>query len=456
MTLRVAVVGGGLAGLAAALECADAGADVTLYEARPRLGGATFSVQRKGLWLDNGQHVFLRCCTAYIDFLRRLGVERLVTLQPRLRIPVLREGAAPVMLRRDALPAPLHLARTLLGYGLLRPRQRLNVIRAATTLRRLRLGDPALDGQSFGDWLQGHGQDAAAVSYLWDLIALPTLNLPAAEASLAMAVKVFRTGLLDSSSACDIGMSAVPLQRLHGEAAAIALASAGARVALGAPVRSIRPVGDELRLQLDDAVAEADAVVSAVPHHALGRIAPGAADQEALDTLGWSPIVNLHVHYDRTVLHEPFAAAVDSPLQWLFDRTRSSGTADGQLVTVSLSAAEDELGAPLAALEERYLPALARLLPDAGRANVLDFAATREPRATFRAAPGTQPARPGPRTRVRGLYLAGAWTDTGWPATMEGAVRSGATAARALLADRQALRDAADRRVPSGAGAGSR
>ncbi|MGZ4399734.1 MAG: FAD-dependent oxidoreductase, partial [Gaiellaceae bacterium] len=151
MTLRVAVVGGGLAGLAAALECADAGADVTLYEARPRLGGATFSVQRKGLWLDNGQHVFLRCCTAYIDFLRRLGVERLVTLQPRLRIPVLREGAAPVMLRRDALPAPLHLARTLLGYGLLRPRQRLNVVRAATMLRRLKLGDPALDRQSFGD-----------------------------------------------------------------------------------------------------------------------------------------------------------------------------------------------------------------------------------------------------------------------------------------------------------------
>jgi squalene-associated FAD-dependent desaturase len=454
---RVAVVGGGLAGLAAALECADAGAEVMLFEARPRLGGATFSVKRDGRWIDNGQHVFLRCCTSYRSFLRRLGVEELAPLQPRLRIPVLRPGKAAALLGRNGLPAPLHLAPSLLRYPLLRPAERLGAVRAAAALRRLRPGDPSLDGESFAAWLSRHGQGAAAVSYLWDLIALPTLNLPAAEASLAMAVKVFRTGLLDRSDACDIGIPSVPLQRLHGEAAATALAAAGVRVALSSPVRSLRRAGSALRLQLAESSAEFDAAIVAVPHHALGRIAPEAADREALDALGWSPIVNLHVHYERRVLREPFAAVVDSPLQWLFDRTVSSGAKQGQLVAVSLSAAEAELGAPLAALRKRFLPELARLLPDAAGARVLDFTATREPRATFRATPGTQRLRPGPRTRVRGLYLAGAWTDTGWPATMEGAVRSGVTAARALLADgRSAAARADEQPIASASGASAR
>jgi squalene-associated FAD-dependent desaturase len=456
--LRVAVVGGGLSGLAAALECADAGAEVTLYEARSRLGGATFSVQRDGRWIDNGQHVFLRCCTSYLAFLRRLGVDDLVALQPRLRIPVLRPGKPAALLSRNALPAPLHLAPALARYRLLRPSERLRAMRAAAGLRRLRPADPRLDGQSFGDWLSAHGQTAAATDYLWNLIALPTLNLPASEASLAMAVKVFRTGLLDSSDACDIGMPEVPLQRLHGEAAAIALAAAGARVSLATPVRSVRRGGDGLRLQLEgsSAEADADAAIVAVPHHALARIAPEAADQEALDALGSSPIVNLHVHYDRPVLQEPLAAAVDSPVQWLFDRTRSSGTAAGQLVAVSLSAADQELAESVATLRERYLPELARLLPDAAGAVVLDFTATREPRATFRAAPGAQRLRPGPRTRVRGLYLAGAWTDTGWPATMEGAVRSGVTAAKAVLADHRALPEAGRRPLTAASGGAGR
>src|SRR5207237_224771 len=141
---------------------------------------------------------------------------------------------------------------------------------------------------------------------------------------------------------------------------------------------------------------------------------------------GSSRIVNLHVHFDLRVLDEPFAAAeASSPLQWVFDRTDASEVDHGQLVSVSLSGARADIAEPLATLRERYLPALQRLLPAARKAEVLDFTATREPRATFRATPGTARLRPGPRTIVPGLYLAGAWTDTGWPATMESAVRSG-------------------------------
>jgi uncharacterized protein with NAD-binding domain and iron-sulfur cluster len=165
---------------------------------------------------------------------------------------------------------------------------------------------------------------------------------------------------------------------------------------------------------------------------------PAGALARPAAELGSSPIVNLHVAYDRRVCELPFVAAVRSPVQFVFDRTESSGLERGQLLAISLSAAADDMDRRPQELRERYLPALQRLLPAARRADVLDFTATREPRATFRAAPGRRRLRPGPRTSVAGVYVAGAWTDTGWPATMEGAVRSGLQAARAVLEDARA------------------
>jgi len=432
MTARIAVVGGGLAGIAAALECADSGASVTLYESRPRLGGATFSVERDGRWLDNGQHIALRCCTDYLTFLDRLGVAELAPVQPRLRMPVLREGRRPAFIARNAMPAPLHLGNSLLRYAPLTMRERLSAVRAALALRRLDPDDPRLDEQTFGEWLRAHGQSSAAIEALWNLIALPTLNLHADHASLAAAVKVFRTGLLDANDAADIAVSTVPLQRLHGDAAAAALADRDARVLTGTPVVGVR-AGE---VELDRGTETADAVVVAVPNQSVAKLLPpGTVDAEAMEALGSSPIVNLHVHYDRRVLDEPFAAGVGTPVQFVFDRTASSGVARGQLVAVSLSGADAEIGEPVATLRERYLPALERLLPLARGATVLDFTVTREPRATFRVAPGSRRLRPGTRTAVPGVYLAGAWTDTGWPATMESAVRSGLLAAHAALDD---------------------
>ncbi len=155
------------------------------------------------------------------------------------------------------------------------------------------------------------------------------------------------------------------------------------------------------------------------------------------------------MHYDRRVLAEPLAAALDSPLQWLFDRTEAAGADRGQLVAVSLSHAVEEIGASVADLRARYLPAIERLLPGARGAAVLDFAVTHEPRATFRIAPGTRRLRPGARTAVPGLFLAGAWTDTGWPPTMEGAVRSGLAAAAAALAEPGSLRGAQPAPAPA-------
>ena len=396
---RIAVIGGGLAGLAAAIECADGGASVTLYESRSRLGGATFSFERNGLELDNGQHVALRCCTAYLGFLRRIEVEHLLPLQRRLHVPILREGKSPALIARNGLPTPLHLAKTMLLYAPLTIRERLAAALAATQLKRLDPEDPKLDEQTFAEWLRAHRQSENAIATLWNLIALPTLNLPADQASLSAAVKVFRTGLLDSAEACDIGVPAVPFRQLHAEPAADALERAGGRIVMSTHIRSVTA---ERQLVFDGGSDEADAVILAVPHELAPELAPpGALDRAALEALGSSPIVNLHIHYDRKVLDDPVAAAIGSPVQWIFDRTSASGAREGQLVAVSLSNAVDEIGASVAELRARYLPALERLLPAARGAKVIDFAVTHEPRATFRAAPGARSSGPAPTRPFR-------------------------------------------------------
>src|SRR5262245_7361044 len=272
---RVAVVGGGLAGIAAALRCADAGARVALVEARPRLGGATWSTQHAGLAVDNGQHVFLRCCTAYRGLLERLGVSDLAPIQRRLAIPVLAPGAPAPWIRASALPAPAHLAGSLLRFHHLSLRERLRAARSARALGCVDAADPATDAQDLGAWLAARGESPAAVDAFWDLLVRPTVNAPAREASLALAAFVFQEGLLGRAGAGDVGVSAVTLDRLHAEPAAAALAKAGVEVRLRAPVDAVEaPVGAAPALRLGGARIEADALIVATEHEPAARILP--------------------------------------------------------------------------------------------------------------------------------------------------------------------------------------
>jgi squalene-associated FAD-dependent desaturase len=470
---RVVVIGGGLAGITAALDCAEEGAEVTLVEVRRRLGGAAYSFHREGLEMDNGQHVFLRGCLAYRALLARLGSSDLVEIQPRLEIPVLKPGSPRFLLRRSGLPAPLQLAGALARYPHLRPLQRLGAARAALGLMRLerpgakddrlRLAPgaaeearPRLDQSTLGEWLARHGQGPEAVAALWDLIALPTLNLPAAEASLELGAFVFRAGLLTEADAGDIGFHRGTLSQIIAEPAARALARAGVEVRLGWRAERLQAgsgafavttgrygaaQGAEDEEQAGESAAEqdalrADAVVVALPHARAAALLEDLLGEQArrVRGIGVSPIVNLHVVYDREVTSDTFAAGVGTPVQYLFDRTRAAGAPAGsQYLAVSLSGAEREMGMSVEALRERYLPALAELLPRAREAQVQTFLVTREHAATFRAAPGVGALRPPARSAVPGLALAGAWTATGWPATLEGAVLSGHSAADAAL-----------------------
>jgi squalene-associated FAD-dependent desaturase len=484
----VAVVGGGLAGITAAIALAETGARVTLLESRPRLGGATCSFSRGGLTVDNGQHVFLRCCTAYRGLLARLGMTGSVTLQDRFDVTVLRPGGR-ARLRRTALPGPLHMGRALAGYQHLSYAERLRVVPAALAMTRLDPASPGLDGQRFGDWLAAHGQGEHARRALWDLFTVSALNVAGDDANLALAATVVKTALLSGRDAADIGIPAVPLGDLHGQAAASLLGRLRARVRLSAKAAAVEalPSGGFLvrlasrgtaRGNGDGEVIQADGVVLAVPPETAAYLLPQTAADPGLagprpagprprdegtgpEAIGgfqggrppgpaqWlqiatSPIVNVHVVYDRRVTRLPFAAAVDSPVQWVFDRTGPSGLHEGQYLAISLSAAEAYADVPAARLREQFLPALAELFPAAAQARVVDCFVSRERRATMRQVPGVGRLRPAAATDTAGLVLAGAWTDTGWPDTMEGAVRSGLNAVRELrrsmgVAPRRAL-----------------
>jgi len=452
------VIGGGLAGITAAIALREVGAEVTLLEARPRLGGATCSFSRGGLMVDNGQHVFLRCCVAYRGLLARLGMTGSVALQDRFDVTVLAPGGRRAQLRRTALPGPLHMGQALAGYGFLSPAQRLRAARAALAMAALNPASADLDRQRLGDWLAAHGQDEQTRRLLWDLFTVSALNVGGDDANLALAATVVKTALLGARDAADIGVPAVPLGDLHGRVAGELLAQMGAQVRLGAKAAAVEAQpggpggaggpGARLRVRLagrrggggppGDAglVLEADGVVLAVPPTVAARLAPAAAGNgpgpAQWRELTTSPIVNVHMIYDRRVTRLPFAAAVGSPVQWVFDRTGPSGLRSGQYLAVSLSAADAYVDVPASALREQFVPAMADLFPAAREARVTDFFVTRERQATLRQVPGCERLRPGAATALPGLVLAGAWTDTGWPDTMEGAVRSGLNAVRAL------------------------
>jgi squalene-associated FAD-dependent desaturase len=331
----------------------------------------------------------------------------------------------------------LHLAGALTRYRFLGVRERASVALALQALREVDPTDPTTDQRSFGDWLAEHRQGDVVVEAIWELIARPTLNLRAQDASLAQAAFVFQEALLRDNAAGDVGYARVPLGEIHDVTARRALAQAGVEVRLRCAAAAIIPADEGLQVALHaQPTISADGVIVAVPPDRAAQLLPPGArvPTASLARLGTSPIVNLHMVFDRRVLDVPFAAAVRTPVQWIFDRTQASGLRAGQYLAVSQSAADAELEMTIDDLRARFLPALAELLPAARDATVKTFFVTREHAATFRAGPGVRALRPAARTAIPGLVLAGAWTDTGWPATMEGAVRSGRAAAREALA----------------------
>ncbi len=421
---RVAVVGAGLAGLSATVALARSGAHVEVFERSRLLGGKATSFVVDGVEVDNGQHVTLGCCTAFAAFVRGLGMERTLHMQSRFDVTVLRRGAPPARLVAAPLPAPLHLASSFLGYGPLRWRDKAHVARALLAAR----GEPRHD-ESMAAWLARHGQRAATRSAFWDPFLVPALNASLEDVAAADGLFVIRTAFLGRHDAARIGYTTVPLARIAEAAAARATA-----VHVRSPVSDVDVSGGSaVSLRTDAGTrTDFDAYVLAVPPHRLASLLrdPRRAGIHGLDGFRTRPIVDVHLWYslpggERVLGTAGFAALLDSPVQWVFEK------APGYLCC-SLSAAGEQVARPERELIRTCHEELAAVLPSVRELTPARGAATRDPDATFLPAPGLR--RPGAATALRNVVLAGAWTDTGWPATMESAVRSGILAARLLRA----------------------
>ena len=400
--MNVAVVGGGLAGLAAALELADQGHAVTLYEARPTLGGAVQTLpEREGDPSpppDNGQHIALGCFTEYLRFLDRIGEGRSYR-RLALELPVIADDGRAATIGRSPV--------SFLRYRNLPLRDRLRVARA---IRRL----PArgLPTQTFGALLRELGCSDGSIDSFWDVFVRPALNLRTDEVSAEWGVFTVRTSLLASREASDVILPTRPLGLMHGDAAGRALEAAGAAVRTGERVVS-----------LDD--LDADAIVVATPpDEAAGLLG------EPYPALEHSPIVSVHLLFDRRLLAHSLAALLSSDAHWIFDRGALTGHDPGEgrqyLTVVSSGVPElmEKRGRELVDL------IAGQLVERLGPAELIWSRVSREPEATLALRPGV--VRPSADTGRPNVVRAGAWVETGWPATMEGAVRSGVAAAGAL------------------------
>jgi len=432
---KVIVLGAGYAGLACAAELVHRGHEVTLLESRALLGGRAHSFvdPKTGLVLDNGQHILMGCYRETLALLRQLGVTGRLLTPPRLHVPY-RSGRGSSSLTAFA-PAPLHLFSALLHFGELSAADKFAATRLAL---RLRMGQGPGPHETVGAWLGRWKQTANIIRALWEPLCLAALNEPVATGSAALFATVIRRTFLAGAADSTIYLSRVGLSDLFGGEIETLLEMCGSRTELQATVKALRFEGDQVSaIELaDGTVLEPEAVVSALPWHGLrGLLPPDSKLAAACRELGDAPIVSLHLWLDRVVLEEPFLGFIDSPVHWVFCRDLIQGRTPGHpghVVTAVISGARDvlELGAP--ELEELTLRELRRFLPAAREAKVLHRMVYKARSATFAATPAAEALRPGAATPWTNLWLAGDWTDTGLPATIEGAIASGNRAARAV------------------------
>ncbi len=442
MSPTVAIAGGGLAGLAAACELADAGYTVTLIEKRPFLGGRSYSYTDKatGLTVDNGQHVFLGCCTEYIAFLERLGVRDAVQLQKRFRVRVIDKIWGESVLSAANLPPPAHLLPSLLKFKSLSPGEKAM---AGWALSQMQMTDrarhPELDDITFEEWLLARKQSPQAIRALWNLIVLPTLNGDTSRVSADLALMVFQEGFLRSRNGANVGWAKVGLSKLLPEAAQRYIEERGGRVRLGEGVGAVEVEGGRVTgLQTEAGPVTADAYIVALPSESVLDVLPAALQRDEffsrIARITTSPIVNVHLRYDRRVWRRGFAAFLNTPVQWVFNKSKLWGEeGPAQYLDVSLSGAHDFIDLPSAEIIQLITKEMFALFPETRGAELTRSLVVKQRDATFDALPGIRALRPTQATPLPNLFLAGDWTQTGWPATMESAVRSGQMVAAAVI-----------------------
>ncbi len=434
MAASVVILGGGLAGLAAATALARRGVSVSLLEARDRLGGraSSFLDAASGQILDVCQHVSMGCCTNFAHFVRSAGVAHL--LRPQSDLYFMTPDRRVSRFRADPLPAPLHLARSFLSAHYLRPDEKLRV---AWGLVRLQRSDPDAD-EPFLDWLRRHRQTPRTIARFWGVVLTSALNEAPERAGLRYARKVFVDGFLGHRRGFEVELPQVPLARLYGAELKRGLDRDGVRVQFNTTARRLvveedRVRGVELR---DGTTITADWYLAAVPFGRLLDLLPSALIEADpyfgnLRQLETSPITSVHLWFDRPITRLPHVVLIDCVGQWLF--RRGEVAAGEHYVQIVVSAARLFRGMDNQAVQDAIVAELADLFPAARSAALLRARVVTDRAATFSAVPGVDRWRPHQGAPLKNLLVAGDWTATGWPATMEGAVRSGYLAAETLL-----------------------
>jgi zeta-carotene desaturase len=445
----VIVIGGGLAGLASGVALAEAGWRVRLFEQRPYLGGrATSYVLPDGQHVDNCQHVTFGCCTNLEDFYKRVGsagkikfFDRLLLIDPQGRRGTMQAGI---------FPAPFHLTGSFATFAPLNLRDKLSIGRALLAILWAK-GKPRDleqdDGISMLEWLRRRHQTPAAISRFWRVVLVSALSEELDRIDARYGVDVFWKAVLSNRTGYRMGVPAVPLAQLY-DSCKVELERRGGEVVLRAPVRELKIESGALQgVRFDEGREEtADAYVLAVPHTTFMELLPESVSQSDaafgnLAKIKVAPITGVHLWFDRPVMDEPYMTLLDTTTQWIFNKTSLYGNVNGtqnsagsgQYLQLVISASYDLLQKPRQEIIDLCLKEVRHALPAARGAQLVNATVIKEAAATFSPEPGVDRWRPKQETSIRGLYLAGDWTDTGWPATMEGAVRSGYLAAEAVL-----------------------
>jgi squalene-associated FAD-dependent desaturase len=425
------VAGGGLAGLSAAAALCSAGHSVKLFEARPFLGGRATSYEIDSEIIDNCQHILLRCCVNLMDFYRRLGVENDIAFHREIFF--IEPGGRMSTLRAGILPAPNHFAESFLRMSFLSAGEKLDVVRAIRSIERERKRAD-LDRITMLEWLKEKRQPARAIERFWRQVLVSAINEELDRMAASHGFQVFRLGFLARKNSYEMGVPAVPLGRLYGQDAWKRIGQADLR--MRAPVEKIVVenglvqhvvvAGEQIR---------ADHYVCALPFERIGAVLPDLA----VDLAGFehSPITGIHLWFDRPVTSLPHATLLDRTIQWMFNKS------EGRYIQLVVSASRSLETMPRADVIALALRELAEFFPAVREAKLEKSHVVKEIRATFSATPGLESRRPLSRTTIPNLFLAGDWTRSGWPATMEGAVRSGYLAAEAITGEKFLLPDIA-------------
>lgn len=434
----VIVVGGGVAGLTAATSLADAGYRVRLLERRPFLGGRASSYEHPGTGevIDNCQHVLIGRCTALIDLYRRLGAADAIRWYDQFTF--LTPGGKASVIEPRFLPAPFHSTLAFLGAPAFSLADKLAIARGLAVFLR---GLPSDSEEDFAHWLHRHGQTERAIDRFWKPVLVSALNEDLDRCSVHYAAKVFRESFLLSAQAGRMGIPAIPLSELYGLAIGY-LRARGGEVLLRTGVDTIAPSGNGWMVRAGDPIWTADAVVLALSFEAMAALVPSLPRNQAAVTLAaqlaafeHSPITGIHLWFDRVVTELDHAVLLDTTIQWMFNKSRlqpAHRTAEGSYLELVVSASKALVPMARQEIIDLALRELVQFFPAATPAHLVKSAVVKEVRATYSIRPGLDRYRSSAISPWPGIFLAGDWTATGWPATMEGAARSGNLAAEAL------------------------